>query len=215
MRKTTVKTLVAMMILAFTGLAGAQEAKKIDESIEPPAMFVVEINGGIKSTIKAGEAATISGEFKDPSVKVSVEPYKEFNYAGITLKYPQNFSFDADLADENVKMWNLSGTSGILMIQKYIMDMDHKTMANLLQPRYGEENARVSPCSMTVDGMEVPGTKVIATFGGTSISQEVYSFKQNDGSLLLIIQDSIDAAGKNTQEGLDLKELIGKTFKLK
>ncbi len=186
----------------------------VDESLEPKAVYNLEINGQ-KYEINQGQELEVKGEFKDPKIRFEVEPYKEFTYGGIYLKYPQNFSFEADLADENVKMWNLSGNSGILMLQKYSLEMDHRTMANLLQPRYGEENARVAPCTLKFGDKEVEGSKVVATFGGSAISQEVYSFKQGEGSLLMILQDSVDANGNPTAEGLALKKLVGETFKLK
>ncbi|MDN5279838.1 MAG: hypothetical protein PWR01_3803 [Clostridiales bacterium] len=191
----------------------AEQKSVIDESVEPQSKFILEINDK-KFELQKGASLKIQGEFKDPTVKVEVEPFKEFTYGGIYLQYPQHFTFESDLGDENVKMWNLSGNSGILMIQKYSLEMDHNTMAHLLQPRYGEQNARIAECSMKIDGTEVPGTVVIANFGGATISQEVYSFKVKGDSVLLILQDSLDPKGNPTAEGLALKEIVGKTFKI-
>jgi hypothetical protein len=208
-------TLALLLFANATNFGFAQEAKEtaIDISKEPEAIFVLEINGQ-KVKLKQGEVTEVKGEFKNPKVSLSIEPFKEFAYGGIYVKYPQHFGFEADVADENVKMWNLSGNSGILMIQKYSLEMDHKTMAQLLVPRYGEDNARLDDCSMKFMGKMVAGTRVIATFGGTAISQEVYSFKLANGSVLLIIQDGIDENGNHTREGLALKEIISDSFKL-
>lgn len=215
MRKITRCLATGLFVCLFAGgCLWAQDAEVSVEAVEPQAIYIFSINGQ-KYEIKKGDELEIKGEFSNPRVKFEVEPFKEFNYGGISLKYPQNFSFEADLADPNVKMWNLSGNSGILMIQKYSLEMDHKTMASLLQPRYGEDNARISPCSMNLGGKETEGTKVVATFGGSAISQEVYSFKQGEGSLLMILQDSVDPAGNQTAEGLALKKLLSETFKLK
>ena len=214
MRRFSTGIVAGLICLGLSGnLWAAQEIAAINEAVEPPAIYSLELNEQ-KRQVRDGESLEFKGEFKDPKVKVMVEPYKEFQYGGIYLKYPQNFSFEADLSDENVKMWNLSGTNGILMIQKYSLEMDHKTMASLLVPRYGEENASVEPCQIVIDGKEVPGSRVVASFGGNSISQEVYSFKLDQGSLLLILQDNIDPKGKQTVEGLALKDSIGKTFKI-
>jgi hypothetical protein len=111
-------------------------------------------------------------------------------------------------------MWNLSGTNGVLMIQRYSLEMDHEMMAQMLVPRYGPENARLTECSMEFMGKNVAGTRVIATFGGTAISQEVYSFKLASGSVLLIIQDGIDEKAQHTKEGLELKKIVSESFKL-
>lgn len=207
---------LALLLFAMTANFGlAQDAKdsSTDLAREPDAIFVLDINGQ-KVKLKKDEATVVKGEFKNPKVSLSIEPYKEFTYGGIYVKYPQHYGFEADVADENVKMWNLSGNSGILMIQKYSLEMDHKTMAQLLVPRYGEDNARLDECSMKFMGKMVSGTRVIANFGGTAISQEVYSFKLANGSVLLIIQDGIDEEGKHTREGLALKEIISDSFKL-
>lgn len=213
MKKNAFWFLFALLVFAIVSPAFCQEKSEVDQSIEPPTIYNLVVDGQ-KFELQKGKLTELPIEAKNPKVTLTVEPFKEFPYAGIYLKYPEKFTFEADLADENVKMWNLSGSSGILMIQKYSLEMDHQTMAHLLQPRYGEENARIEDCNMIFDGQKVPGTKVVATFGGTSISQEVYSFKVSDGSVLLILQDSIDPDGKPTKEGTDLKETIGKSFKL-
>lgn len=216
MKKYLVCLLLAVLVTTILSPAFCAEAEKMvtrDESIEPSSIFVLDVNGE-KFELTSGKPTELPIEVKNPKVALEVKPYKEFTYAGIYLKYPQSFSFEADLADETVKMWNLSGNSGILMIQKYSLEMDHQTMAHLLQPRYGEKNARIADCEILLDGKKVPGTKVVATFGGTSISQEVYSFNVEGGSILVILQDSIDEEGKPTQEGVDLKGMISKTFKL-
>ncbi len=207
--------LAFFLVSLIAGIGFAQEAKEssTDLSKEPEAIFVLDINGQ-KVKLKQDEVTEVKGEFKNPKVTLSIEPFKEFTYGGIYVKYPQHFGFEADVADENVKMWNLSGNSGILMIQKYSLEMDHKTMAELLVPRYGEDNARLDDCNMKFMGKMVAGTRVIATFGGTAISQEVYSFKLANGSALLIIQDGIDEKGNHTKEGLALKKIISDSFKL-
>ncbi|GAB4282017.1 MAG: hypothetical protein Kow0029_27340 [Candidatus Rifleibacteriota bacterium] len=182
-------------------------------SIEPPTVYQLSIDGK-KFELKRGVETELPIEVKNPKVILDFEPYKEFTYAGIYFKYPVNFSFEAELGDESVKMWNLSGNNSVLMLQRYAMEMDHQTMAQLLVPRYGEENTRVTDCFLQLNGLKVPGTRVIAAFGGSTISQEVYSFRLKNSSILLILQDSLDIDEKPTKEGAELKQLIENTFKI-
>ncbi len=183
----------------------------VDETIEPSDNFKLLLDG--QETRLAPEKpfeVTIKGE----KIKglLQVEPFKTFNYGGISLQYPRHFTFEADLSDKDVSLWNLSGSNCVLMIQLYPAEMDHKIMAQMLQPRFGEKNSTVSDCTLALKGNETKGSKLTTTIGDSSITQEIYSFKVQGGSLLLILQDTLSLDGKTSEEGRKFRQLLIETL---
>lgn len=185
----------------------------VDESLEPSDSFKLVVDGR-EFKIVAEEPFDLAVKGETLKALLKVEPLKIFNYGGIELQYPRHFTFEADLDDEDVRLWNLSGSQCVLMIQRYPAEMDHKIMAEMLLPRFGEGNSQMSECGMRLNGSEVKGSRLKTTIGDSSISQEIFSFKVQDGSLLLIIQDTLDPAGEHSEEARRFKELLSSTFKL-
>lgn len=183
----------------------------VDETVEPADNFKLLLDGQETSLVPEKPfEITIKGE----KIKglLQVEPLKTFNYGGISLQYPRHFTFEADLSDKDVSLWNLSGSNCVLMIQLYPAEMDHKIMAQMLQPRFGEKNSIVSDCTLALKGNETKGSKLTTTIGDSSITQEIYSFKVQGGSLLLILQDTLSLDGKSSEEGRKFRQLLIETL---
>lgn len=183
------------------------------EGIEPADSYKLLIDGK-EYEVFTDRETPLPVKLDNPKVSLKVEALKTFNYGGIVLQYPRYFTFEADLNDEEVSLWNLSGNSCVLMIQKYPADMDHIIMAKMLQPRFGEGNAVVGECEMMLNGSNSKGSKVVTTIGDSTISQEIFSFKVEGGSLLLIFQDTLNADGSHSEEGLKFQKLVSDSLKI-
>ncbi len=216
------KKLIFGVVLAGLMYAGALSAETgkvtattagIDESIEPSDSYILAVNGH-ELRIIADKPFELPANGTKIEALLKVEPLKTFRYGGIELQYPRHFTFEADLSDKDVSLWSLSGPQCVLMIQRYPADMNHKTMAEMLLPRFGEGNSLMSECSMNLNGNDIAGSKIITTIGESSISQEIFSFKVQDDSLLLIIQDTLGNGKNPSEETLKFKDLLSKTFKL-
>ncbi len=194
-------------------LKAASVPAGIDESREPSDTFKLKLDGQ-EYRIVADEPVDVTCKGEKLQALLTVEPYKTFSYGGIELKYPRHFTFEADLNDKDVSLWNLSGSQFVLMIQKYPAEMDHKIMAGMLLPRFGEKNSGVEPCSIELNGGKSEGTRLMTTIGDSTITQEIYSFKVEGGSLLLILQDTIGQKGETSEEGRKFRELLKDTFKI-
>ena len=183
----------------------------IDETVEPSDNFKLVIDG--RETRLVPEKPfeiTIKGEKLQGLLQV--EPLKTFNYGGISLQYPRHFTFEADLSDKDVSLWNLSGSNCVLMIQLYPAEMDHQIMARMLLPRFGEKNSTVSDCTLSLKGNETKGSKLTTTIGESSITQEIYSFRVKGGSMLLILQDTLNLDGRSSEEGRKFRQLLSETL---
>lgn len=194
-------------------LAAQEPVSTIDESIEPQDSYCLVVDGK-DFPVFADKEVEIKFEKTSAMVALKVSQFKKFPYAGIQLEYPRQFTFEADFADDEVKFWNLSGVNTILMIQKYNTEViETIVMGNMLSQRFGEQNTSLSVCEMELAGSKRTGTRIFTTIGDSSIAQEIYSFQIAEGCLLLILQDSVDAQGKGSVEGVLFKEQLSKTFK--
>ena len=99
------------------------------------------------------------------------------------------------------------------MVQRYPIVMDHKIMAEQLLPSFGEGNSTLGTCEMTFNGVNTAGSRVVTTIGEGTIAQEIYSFDMAQGSLLMILQDTLDN-GRNSDEFNAFRTQLTRTFKL-
>ncbi len=193
--------------------ASVMQINNASETIEPSDSYKLVVDGR-EYQIEAEKPLDLTVKGENLKAVLKIEPLKTFNYGGIELQYPRYFTFEADLSDKDVKLWNLSGAQCVLMVQKYpVPEMDHLVMAQMLQPRCGEKNSIMSPCSMKLLGEEAKGTMLTTTIGESTIIQEIYSFKAGGGSLLLIFQDTLGVKSLPSEEGRNFKDLLSRTLK--
>lgn len=179
-----------------------------DQSVEPAEKYLLKINEK-EFQIELNEYLVLS----DSKIKLTIEPNKKFNYGGVHFEYPRYFTFEAKLK-KHYKFWTLSGNDVKIMIHNYKVNTDHKAMANSLMDVFGKDKCRQVKCEMKVPNRTLHGTKIIITTNKLKFSQEVYSFKNSTGSMLLIIQDSISASGVNTAEYSVVTKKFQKLFRV-
>jgi hypothetical protein len=206
------KVVLLSAILLAAGHGYAQ-TPDYNSSAEPMDSYSLEIDGK-EYPVFTDRLSAVKSEKGDFQVKLKVAPFKTFSMEGISLEYPRHFSFEADTADKDVMLWNLSGSNTILMIQKYGEEMSHEIMGNMLQQRFGAENSKLAETEMELLGARQKGTRVLTTIGDSSITQDIFSFKYGKGSILLILQDSVDQQGHGSEEGTRFRETVSRTFKV-
>jgi len=184
-----------------------------DASIEPADSYRLLLNGQ-ELPLFTDKEVELPADAGNASVRLTVDPDKKFTYGGVNLSYPRYFTFEADLSDPAMELWSLSGNKAVLMIQRYPVEMNHRTMAEQLLPSFGVENTTLSDCEIVLDQKKSAGSRVVTTIGDGTISQEIYSFKLASGSLLLILQDTLAANGSASSESIKFREQLSKTFKI-
>lgn len=198
------------IILCFVILLAIQTNgySKTDQSVEPADKYILKINEQ-EFPIELNKYLNLP----DSKIILTVDQNKKFNYGGIHFEYPRYYAFEADLK-EYYKCWTLSGNDTKIIIQKYKIVIDHKSMAKTLMDAWGKANCRHLNCEMKVPNKTLHGTKVIITMKTTKITQEIYSFKNSTGSMMLIIQDNISDSGSNSAEYATLTKIFDKRFRV-
>ncbi|PKL41983.1 MAG: hypothetical protein CVV41_16155 [Candidatus Riflebacteria bacterium HGW-Riflebacteria-1] len=186
---------------------------EVDETVEPSDSYHLSINNQ-KVPVFTDQDVELPADAANAKVRLVVAPEKQFTYGGVSLGYPRYFTFESDLSEPEVKLWSLSGNKAVLMIQRYPVEMNHRTMAEQLLPSFGEGNSTLGECEITLNNVKTAGSLVVTTIGEGTIAQEIYSFEMKAGSLLLILQDTLEPAGKNSGEFTAFRDQLSKTFKI-
>ena len=96
------KLLPALVVAMVGNVSIAQDDK------EPPLQVELEVSG---KKVRASDGETVDlpkGGDRD-SVTVRILPYRVFSKAGLTFRYPKDWSYSADLEDPESPTWTLSG----------------------------------------------------------------------------------------------------------
>lgn len=202
------------MSLMFCLNALVASAKE-DGTIEPPAQYVLKI-AGEEFPIRLNEQMQLTIGTKGHNVLLTVKPTRIFNYGNVYFEYPHFYTFEADLEDPNIQMWTLSGNDAKIMIHRYRIVLTHQKFRNIMVEQYGRNNCKVEKCQIKINNKIIEGSKIYASIAGSIISQEIYSFRTNFGTTVLILQDGLsDDERSPSKEGIELKLLFEKMFQVK
>jgi len=192
---------------------------ELDESVEPPVKYNLEIDGK-KYPIEQDKPIQPQIEVKNPKIVLWAEPYRLFEYGGVSFKYPRAFILWSNLAQPKIKIWTISGDNASIMVEKYMVKIEVKDFIEKLISSYGKRNCTTSSAKIKLDGKEVEGTRVWVKFKLTestmqTMTQEIYEIRNVTGVTLLILQDCLDDDLKDTKEYLEMKKVFQESFSLK
>jgi hypothetical protein len=193
------------LLLPFSLAAAAPPA---DETREPPLRFRVQI-GAASVTLAEGEPGALRGQFVDPVVSVTPEPFRVFELAGISFRYPRAFTFEADVEDPSLKSWTLSGNDLRIMCFALLEAVSPEAFARNLTSHFGPGAARVrEPRAVLRLGKEtLDGVVVDVVVAKHRMTMSVYGIP-GPGHRILVLQDSPDESGRPSREAAGaVKEL--------
>ncbi|NLF96015.1 MAG: hypothetical protein GX569_04690 [Candidatus Riflebacteria bacterium] len=210
MKKFKCMSVCFLVILAV--FVAAPSAFAVDESVEPADTYRLSLND-VEIDLFPDRDIELPENAGKAKARLIVNPEKRFTYGDVDFQYPRYFTFEADLNEAEVRLWSLSGNKAVLMVQRYPVEMDHKVMAEQLLPSFGEGNSTLGVCEMMFNGVKTTGSRVITTIGQGTIAQDIYSFDMANGSLLLILQDTLED-DRNSDEFKAFCAQLSRTFKI-
>jgi len=213
---TPISRILIIASLVFCSLPSTSSAQE-DESKEPPIKYILKV--GDKSVpITEGESAKIEGKFTNPVVSLTAEPHRVFKFQGVTFKYPRSFTFEADLEDENVKNWTLSGNDFEIMYFVATAPLAVDEFVTNMTNQFGEENCKVTDpdAKITLGETELTGKTLEITIATHKIVMDTYHLPSaGERHRLLVFQDSMDEeTGEHSQESKDTLDGIKKSFEI-
>ena len=167
---------------------------QVDESVEPPIRFVVEIDGKRSPSLVAGESVEIEGEFRNPKIRVLPEPVRRFAYGGISFNYPHNFSFEADLESEFVKIWTLSGANVSVMVMASRYELTALSFLDGVIDELGPDNAEIAEekVELKLGKHVLSGNRLKSELLSTKTLMDAYEVPSSKGHCLIVFQRTGD-----------------------
>lgn len=177
-------------------------AQAVDSTIEPPITYDVVVNGK-KITVQEGVDTAIAGTFTSPTLRITPQDWRTFRHDNLTFSYYRSFSFEADVADPNGKVWTFDGNDVVLMYQEIAGSVSTLDFANYMLQMFGEGNGKViAPVKKwQLDSVELTGSVIGVEIAEQKLGMEIFQIP-GDGKTtrLLIVQDSLGETGKHSSE---------------
>lgn len=203
----------AILCLAVSLSNAAESPRKFDAGTEPPVQYLLRV-GDQEFPLELDSEVTLPVRMDEPKIRLSARPHRVFPHAGVTLPYPREFMFEADI-DEDVAIWTLSGNDAKIMILHYtslIVPLD--TVVDQALEQFGRENCRRQPARIPIQGQVVTGVRIDATVAGTLIRSEIFRMPTRRGTRLLWLQDAPGEKEKPSAEARNIRILIEQQMQL-
>lgn len=192
------------LFFAVPALAAPQ-----DDALEPPAQYVLQINGK-PTPIALDKEFSLDSKAGRTRFLLSRGKARRFDKSGVKFDYPSDYGFEADLSDPKVAIWTLSGRSSLLMLQRLPLAgpaLLREQMVKELVRQYGSKNVVVRPASLFVGGRDIEGKRLRVSLAKQTLVQEIFAFSNQKYAFVMLLQDAPES-GKETAETKDLKAML-------
>ena len=194
------------MILGFGDPVSA-----IDESLEPPLKYTLEINDHPQALV-LNKPIKINGTFRDPKVVLKASSVREFTYGHMAFQYPAPFTWEAKVAAADKKTWILSGNDFKIMIFVLPNTLSVEAYSQAMAKKFGAGSTQISHSVRTLGAQKLNGNRLAVRLAGTTLNLEVYALPAESGARLLVLQDSPPKAGSTSKEGALALGLLAQSF---
>ena len=197
------------LLLAAAALAFAPRTVRQDE--EPAAILSVEV-GGRTVQAELGKPFEIETKAGKTTLTVRLEPYRRFDRAGVSFRYPTPFLYEADLDTPGVSIWTLEGKDAIVMVQHFKGRNDpeavREEVADAMTAQFGKANVKQGEAALAHAGGTLKGTGLEIALAGQRLSYRLFAAASGDDTVVLALQDSPKDDGRPSDESAALLLLL-------
>jgi len=191
---------ILLLVLAL-GSAGVTSAVVRASQKEPPLRLTIELDGH-SIQLEEGQEVKVEGSFENPTVRVLVQPHREFNAHGVRFLYPSSYTWEQDLEVPLLDIQTISGNDALAMLQA--------SPAIALENYLEELGSTMDIVEQTSVEFETergafPAERIILEAFGFSLVWHVVDLR--DGRLL-ILQDAPDEGTDPTDDYRELESIL-------
>lgn len=208
-KKMRINGMVCLGVLLSAAAFGLQE----ERGKEPVQIGYLTLDG-VEHEIRVGEEARIVISGKEHLLKLRLASFRVFDKAGTTFHYPAPMFFSFDDSDPDVTVWSLDGNNAVIMVQEYREAVKLNDLVKVMAGEYALMKAQVdvSEAALKGPGGLYSGKKLRVQMGEIRLYQELYMVQVGNRSICLILQDSLDEEGKNSEEFEKVRAQVAETF---
>lgn len=209
--KRLIPFVTLFVIAILTTLLIAQPA--VDKKPRQNGVLVID---GKEHPFVVGVEQAITLDGKPHRVTVKLDPFHSFSEAGLTFRYPRSMYYALDDSDPNVTIWSMDGDSAIIMVQRYDTQVGEQALVDALVSQYHSMKAdvKVLKTKWETKGGTYDGKMLMIQMGDIKLLQKVFYHEDKDGATSWILQDSLDHAGRTSDEFRQMLEVLSESFKV-
>jgi len=212
------KPLTALLIVTLLVCApAASTAEEPKEDQEPPQIFYLEFDGK-KVPLELNKPLGTEVLRGSKTFTLRVEPYRVFRHAGLSFRYPREYTFGNDHSTPGVSIWTMSGPDCLIMVQRFQGQGDpeavRESLVDGLAEKYKDGKKKQVETTWKLKDTTLKGVRLEVELAGIRLHQDVYSFRDGQGSVLFLIQDSLQGDGKASAERVRTEKMLSETLRL-
>jgi len=186
-----------------------------DLAKEPALVMYVEADGK-KITVEVDKPFELDTKAGKTSFTLRMEPYRVFQYAGLSFNYPRGASFKAQV-EGPMALWTLTDSPAMIMVQHFKNQPDPKLILNQMveqmTAQYGKSaEVKQTEASLELQKRSLKGVRLEVGFAQQTIHQSLFSFASGKDVIVLILQDVPDD-GKPTRSFAQLQKMMQDSFR--
>ncbi|TPN85865.1 hypothetical protein [Aquimarina algicola] len=221
MKNTSTSIIIFLFLLIIISCTQKKESQikfkdfeiNVSKDEEPPLVFELVSKNGTQYFIE-NQPKKWNGVPQDSEIKIKVYDWKLFPHNNIEFEYPRTYSFEADLSKTN-DIWTLSGNDFKIMVIRPLIEMDVKTYVDKMVEQFGPSNCTTKEIFKKLNHSELNGIQLLVKLSGVYLELNVMEIIDNSGNKsLLVFQDSLSDAKKNSKESSSTMKRIEQTFKV-
>jgi hypothetical protein len=184
---------------------------------EPPLLLYLDSDGK-RTPIELDKPFELEAHSGKKTAILRAEPYRVFQYAGLSFRYPRGYAFAPNLGNPAMSLWSLNGSDFMIMVQQFPGMRDHaalrQTVMNEMNKGYAGDKIRELDTKLEFNGAILKGRRIEVTLANTLIHQDLFSFSAGEASVVFILQDTPHENGEPSADRIIAEKMLRESLRL-
>jgi len=217
--KRYIPVLLFAFIVMFAGsILLSAEDKQVAEPVSFDRGYVLQIDEQQHElAMDKPQDVVIAG--KTHRVVLKENPTAALNYKGISFKFPSQMLDSVDQADPEYTQWSVEGPNAVMLLFCFHENAEHELMGATMLQGLKAQYAGLALEESNVEfksrpGVELRGTRLNVSLAEIKLVQDIYAFKYQDESYVLVLQDTLADDGGNSDDYKAFLKLFTETLEI-
>lgn len=201
------------VVLLLITLPFASVVAKENSGKEPAQKFILKIdNIAHEISINSNHKINISG--KPHNISIELSPTRKFNKAGLNFEFDSKRHFSYEALSPVADHWSLDGNNTVIIVQNYKVKVENSDILNSFKDQYKKMKAKTkwAKTKLNYGEKSIQGERLLIDMGDIKLEQQMFFFKKNGETRVLILQDAPQEGSENTQEFVNMRKLVQKSL---
>lgn len=207
--------LCTILLTCFAFAKDAEAPKSSPAAL--PLEFILEIDGqAIPMTTENPVKLTIAG--KEVVARLVQKPDRLFKTPGLSFRIPSQHAYEFDDSAPGIKQWTFDGNDNVVIVTGSDVGIEGgeliKSTVDGIVSKFGRKNSKQDKSELTLGGKKYPSVRLRITLAGQSLQYQIASVASGKFTFLIMVQDSLNDDGSESDETKSVLQLLDKTLKL-